>query len=688
MKFDFGQKGIKKLVFSVFAVIAVIVVITTTVFGAQTTRKGKVNSNVSPDTLRVRSEANTSSSSNVLFSLAEGDEFIILGEIEGTEAKPGNKIWYYIEYNGLKGYAYSHYITIMPDVVIPEDADFETYLTQQGFPESYKQPLRELHAKYPNWVFRAQHINFDFDYAVGQEKPLSLVHTTSISSWKSTEGDAYDWASNTWRGFDGASWVRASEGIIRHYMDPRNFLGENSVFQFLEQSFDANIQNVDGIKRIIANSFMDETKGHSYLYEKDGTLVDYANTIYNAGREYGANPYVLAAMIVIEQGTNGSTLISGTYDGDGGAYYGYYNYFNVGAYAQGNMNAIQRGLWYARGGNETNPNNMTNLRPWNTRVRAIQGGAYYYATGYINVGQNTLYLKKFNVQGSNPFTHQYMTNIQGAASEASELAQGYSEELRSVALSFSIPVYKNMPETAVVRPTGDGSPNMKLSSLSVQGFELTPNFDPDGLEYMLVVPPSVNSVTVDTIVMESSAVVSGIGVLPLTEDRHVFEIKVTAGNGSTRVYKLTVAKENSDSFGKVTFTNNYTVNNSIVIGIAPNMKIGDFQSRFLSQGSITVTNSAGVAKDANSILATGDVIKVRSTNNMPYGEYTASVKGDVNGDGKVNISDLVKVRNKILGTDPLTTVGISAADIDGAGAINISDLVKIRNHILGTGIIS
>ena len=33
------------------------------------------------------------------------------------------------------------------------DAEFETYLTNQGFPESYKVKLRELHKSHPNWVF-------------------------------------------------------------------------------------------------------------------------------------------------------------------------------------------------------------------------------------------------------------------------------------------------------------------------------------------------------------------------------------------------------------------------------------------------------------------------------------------------------------------------------------------------------
>lgn len=693
MDLNFCRKGIWKslLALSVVAIMLCAVVVIS-VFGAQTTRRGKVTG-VTPDPLRVRDMPNTTG--NIMFHLYEGDSVLVIEAVEGKAVIGENNIWYLIEYNGARGYAYSHYITILadettapdgtgteqPPVTPPDMTDFEAYMTAQGFPESYKPYLRELHTKYPNWVFKAQQVQYDFYDAVNREKPNSLVHTSSISSWKSTEGEAYDWNTNTWRIYDASGWVRASEQVIAHYMDPRNFLGENSVFQFLEQSFDANIQNVDGVRNIIANTFMDPAKQSPYLLEPDGTALDYATTIFNAGQTYGVNPYVLAAMIVIEQGTNGSTLISGTYDGYGGAYYGFYNYFNVYAAAPTAEETIRKGLWYAKGGN----NGATTFsRPWNTRYKSIMGGAEFYSTGYINAGQNTLYLKRFNVQGNNAFGHQYMTNVYGAASEAEKLAKGYSEELRKAALSFYIPVYKNMPEQAVLRPVVDGSPNMKLRSLSVVGYELTPSFDPDILEYMLVVPPNLSAITVNTIVMQEKAVVSGIGDLALTENKHVFEIKVTAQNGSTRVYKLTVAKENSADFGTVTFTGNYNLSNFMALGIQPNMTVADFQTKLLSQGSIAVTNSAGVAKDASSAIGTGDIIKVISTNGMPYGEYTAVVKGDVNCDGKLTVTDLIKIRNRILGTQTMSGIEEKAADVDMGGKINVSDLIKVRNHILGT----
>ena len=702
MIFKSKGKEITKLLITILLAVVMIVSVMMTVLGAEPTRRGRVTAEVDPNNLRVRPDASTSQKE--IGTLSGGDYVIILGEKEGEELKeidPGNTLWYRIKYGDTEGYVYSYYITILedettspettpPETTTPPDEttgeetpptepptiDFEAYLDEQKFPESYKPYLRELHALYPNWVFKAQHVEWDFEYAVDKEHGIALVENNNPSSWKSIEGDAYDWGSSTWKIFDGDRWVRASRDIIRHYMDPRNFLGANTVFQFLDQSYDSTVQNIDGVKRIIAGTFMEND-----ITDIDGNVLNYATAIYNAGVDYKVNPYVLSSMIIIEVGSQGSSIISGTYSG----YEGYFNYFNIGAYSANGMNPIQRGLWYAKGGG-TGAKEYG--RPWNTRLKAIRGGAQFYADGYLTRGQNTLYLKRYNVQGDTPFTHRYMTSVYGAAVEATKLAKGYTEELRTTPLSFYIPVYKNMAETAYPKPTLDGSPNMKLTSLSVSGFELTPGFDTEVLEYMLVVPPTTSSITINAVPMDSTATITGAGNQPLITGTNVFEIKVTSGNGTVRVYKLTVAKNSPENFGELTFTDKYVPKDNIVYGIAPGKTVGTFRTEFVSVGLVTVTNAAGIQKTDNDLIATDDVITVCSTNGVKYADYKAAVKGDLNADGKINISDLLKIRNRILGSDEFSAVQAYSGDIDGNGSINISDLLKIRNHILGTNAIS
>jgi hypothetical protein len=58
----------------------------------------------------------------------------------------------------------------------------------------------------------------------------------------------------------------------------------------------------------------------------------------------------------------------------------------------------------------------------------------------------------------------------------------------------------------------------------------------------------------------------------------------------------------------------------------------------------------------------------------------ASLTGDVNLDGKVNVSDVTTLINMILGVIPKEE---ERADVNGDGRINVSDVTTLINIILG-----
>ena len=412
--------------------------------------------------------------------------------------------WYPVNFQGGSGYIRSDFVKF--PVQYQRDEAFENALNQQGFPEAYKDGLRALHAEFPNWQFKALHTNLDWQRVLDgeMEGTGSLVDKNAISSWKSTEQGKYDWNTGTWVGFDGPTWVGASRQLTAYYMDPRNFLDESYIFQFLLHSYNPDEQTRDGLVAMLKGSFMDSgsqaggnggnsgNSGNSggdasstqsstetvvisnegpgtNLSNGEGTVipsgttaastdnsntnsgtnaggVDYVSIIMKAAEQSKQNPYVLASMILQEQGKGSSGSISGSS--------GHYNYFNIGAYQDGKMGAIERGIWYAK-------QSGSYMRPWNSREKSIVGGAQFFAENYMNAGQNTLYLKKWNVQGSNLFKHQYMTNVQGAAEEGAKLSSAYSKDMKNKALVFSIPVYKDMPGQKEPIPTGDEKPARK-----------------------------------------------------------------------------------------------------------------------------------------------------------------------------------------------------------------------------------
>ena len=59
-----------------------------------------------------------------------------------------------------------------------------------------------------------------------------------------------------------------------------------------------------------------------------------------------------------------------------------------------------------------------------------------------------------------------------------------------------------------------------------------------------------------------------------------------------------------------------------------------------------------------------------------------SIKGDVNGDDHVNVSDVAELINQILGIGPMDT---DLADVNGDGRVNVSDVAALINIILGLG---
>jgi D-alanyl-D-alanine carboxypeptidase len=62
---------------------------------------------------------------------------------------------------------------------------------------------------------------------------------------------------------------------------------------------------------------------------------------------------------------------------------------------------------------------------------------------------------------------------------------------------------------------------------------------------------------------------------------------------------------------------------------------------------------------------------------------SAASLGDVNGDGKINITDMILVAAHVKGKRVLSKSAAEAADVNGDGRIDVSDVTKIAAHIKG-----
>ena len=801
---------------------------------------------VGATTLNVRSGPGTGNS--IVKKLSYGTAVTVIGEATDS----AGTVWYKIRFTSgsetKEGYASSSYIKFLTSVA--QDTDFEKYLTSQGFPDSYKESLRTLHSEHPTWIFQAQKTGLDWNTVIENEAAVgaNLVGSSSISSWKSTEYGAYDWNKGTWTGFDGASWVAASEEIVCYYMDPRNFLNDTYIFQFLNHNYDSAHQTSDGLKSMVSGTFLEKATVVTSTSGPTSSTVDYSggpgaftteteavispgsvnsqtvssngpgaastteapvetsaqssvqfvspagasqssvslegpsvsvsaretevlalpnveygpgmdassitgdttgssttspvpegqsyvDIIMKAASQSGVNPYVLGAMIIQEQGNGTSGSISGTTSG----YEGYYNFFNIGAYQSGSMSAVTRGLWYAsQSGNYG--------RPWNSIEKSIVGGALYYGENYVKQGQDTFYLKKFNVQGTNLYKHQYMTNVEGAAGEGAKLAKAYTDEMKNQTLVFKIPVYNNMPETACAKPTGSGSPNNKLSGLSVTGYALTPTFSMDTESYDIIVNPSVDKIEVKASAIDSKATIGGVGTISLQSGNNTVSVEVKAENGSVRTYKLNVVRQSSAPVVNVTGS---TSTGSAIQVAGPGASTGSSNASTSGGPGATAaetTAAAPTVQETTASSATGTVsvtipqvsgsghdVQIgvgpsgstsgtsgSTTEVQPVTQTTAPTqaiettaaptqaatqaqettaasqtqqaassqeptltKGDCNGDGSVTILDLLLIKKQILGQNVLSGAKLTAADMNGDGKVTSADATALQKKISG-----
>lgn len=380
-----------------------------------------VNMRVAPD-----------QSSASVCSVPSGSIVIVNSVVSGTEAISGSGTdWCYVTYNGAyTGYIYGKYLADIKQYFNP---DFETNLL--NFPESYREPLRAIHYQYPNWQFVAEYVDMSLDTAINYEYSQSNVTQTKKWVDMKINGDPA-WIDSRVNMNDSSHikeshWTFASRNAIAYFMDPRNALTVANtvyyypnIFQFLQHTYDPSAQTVEGLRLVVAGTFL----ANGYGGDPDA----YINDIMRAAAESDVSPYVIAAIIKVEQGKGTSDLISGTYPG----YEGYYNFFN----------------WKATGANLI-VNGLTRAisEGWSSRNASIVGGSKLYRKYYVDRSQDTYYYKDFNVWGSG--SHQYATSLYDQASKGISLKSACISNPYA-ALTFRIPVYADMPPTAYAVPTG------------------------------------------------------------------------------------------------------------------------------------------------------------------------------------------------------------------------------------------
>lgn len=84
--------------------------------------------------------------------------------------------------------------------------------------------------------------------------------------------------------------------------------------------------------------------------------------------------------------------------------------------------------------------------------------------------------------------------------------------------------------------------NKNLSSLEVVGYELSPYFNKNNLTYTVIIPEDVTSIEINAEAEAEGAIVRISGNTRLTRQENTVTVRVTAKDGTSRAYSITVLK--------------------------------------------------------------------------------------------------------------------------------------------------
>ena len=121
----------------------------------------------------------------------------------------------------------------------------------------------------------------------------------------------------------------------------------------------------------------------------------------------------------------------------------------------------------------------------------------------------------------------------------------------------------------------------------------------------------------------------------------------------------------------------------MVTGIAPGTKAATFLKKFkVTAGTVKLFSAS--KKSVTGIVSTGNVLQVYDSKNKKVSSYTLVIYGDVNGDGKINKTDLNRLNRHLNGTQKLTRCYLKAADTNRKkDGVNVLDLVYLNKHLQG-----
>ena len=127
--------------------------------------------------------------------------------------------------------------------------------------------------------------------------------------------------------------------------------------------------------------------------------------------------------------------------------------------------------------------------------------------------------------------------------------------------------------------------------------------------------------------------------------------------------------------------NKYEIQDSYVTKVSPNTSVDTFLSDINTNGTTKVFDAQGNEITGSTLVGTGSKLEVEF--NGTKHEYVIVVRGDIDGNGKITVTDLSMLNQHIVRRITLTGAREKAADIEYSGRITVTDLSMMNQALVG-----
>ncbi len=183
----------------------------------------------------------------------------------------------------------------------------------------------------------------------------------------------------------------------------------------------------------------------------------------------------------------------------------------------------------------------------------------------------------------------------------------------------------------------------------------------------IILPVNMNNTENITALQFDLTLPAGVSIAKNAQGKYIVE-----KTGRCADHTLNVSKPGDANVYKVLLYITPVENIAGSEGAVLNVTLETSESMTEGEYDVTISNINLTTPDETKITPADVTCKLTVNNSIP---------GDANGDGSIDVTDIVSIANAILGR-PSSSFDAAAADVNGDGSIDVTDIVVIANMIL------